>query len=59
MVVKRINSVPTMLASYWDVGYIKVNVADPANPQIIGDSAFGEEDPVMTIPRHRRGLEAA
>jgi hypothetical protein len=55
MVVKRINNVPTMLASYWDVGYIKVNVADPANPQIIGDSSFGEEDPVMEIPGTEEG----
>ena len=50
MVVKKINNVPVMLASYWDVGYIKVNVADPANPVIIGDSSFGTEDPLALIP---------
>ena len=33
MVVKRINGVPIMLASYWDAGYIKLDVSDPANPR--------------------------
>ena len=47
MVVKKINGVQTLLASYWDSGYIKVNVADPANPRIIGDSAFDDVDPIM------------
>lgn len=47
MVVKRINGVQTMLVSYWDAGYIKLDVSDPANPKIIGDSDFGTEDPVM------------
>ena len=55
MVVKQINGEPIMLASYWDVGYIKVNVSDPENPVVIGDSAFGEEDPVMKIPRTDEG----
>jgi hypothetical protein len=50
MVVKKINGVQTMLASYWDSGYIKLNVADPANPRIIGDSAFDNEDPIMEDP---------
>ena len=32
MVVKQIGGVPIMLASYWDAGYVKLDVADPANP---------------------------
>ena len=51
MVVKRINGVPIMLASYGDAGYVKLDVSDPANPRILGDSAFGEVDPLMDIPR--------
>ena len=51
MVVKHINGVPILLASYWDAGYIKIDVTDPANPVIIGDSTFDEPDPFMTIPR--------
>ncbi len=47
MVVKRINGVQTMLVSYWDAGYIKLDVSDPASPKIIGDSDFGTQDPVM------------
>ena len=47
MVVKKINGVQTMLVSYWDAGYIKLDVSDPASPKIIGDSDFGTQDPVM------------
>jgi hypothetical protein len=50
MVVKTIDGVPTLLSSYWDVGYVKVDVSDPARPVLIGDSAFGLVDPVMNIP---------
>lgn len=50
MVVKHINGAPIMLASYWDAGYIKLNVSDPANPVIVGDTDFGEEDPLVNIP---------
>ena len=41
MVVKKIGNVQTMLVSYWDAGYVKLNVNDPANPVLIGDSDFG------------------
>ena len=47
MVVKEINGVQTMLVSYWDAGYIKLDVSDPASPKIIGDSDFGTVDPLM------------
>ena len=38
MVVKEINGVQTMLASYWDGGYVLLNVEDPANATYIGDT---------------------
>ena len=57
MVVKEIGGVQTMLVSYWDSGYIKLNVDDPANPQVIGDSAFDQEDPLVNDPRTGRGFE--
>jgi RTX calcium-binding nonapeptide repeat (4 copies)/PA domain len=44
-----------MLSSYWDSGYIKLNVENPANPQIIGDSAFDQEDPLVVDQRTGRG----
>lgn len=46
MVVKRIGNVQTLLSSYWDAGYVKLNVNDPANPVFIGDSDFGTTDPL-------------
>jgi hypothetical protein len=51
MVVKEIGGIQTMLVSYWDAGYLKLNVEDPANPVIIGDSDFGTEDPLVEDPR--------
>ena len=57
MVVKEIGGVQTLLASYWDAGYVKVNVDDPASPQIIGDSAFDQQDPLVTDPRTGEGFE--
>jgi hypothetical protein len=56
MIVKEIGGVQTMLASYWDAGYVKVNVDDPRNPRIIGDSRFDNEDPLVTDPRTGRGF---
>ena len=51
MVVKKVGNVQTMLASYWDSGYVKLNVNDPTNPRFIGDSDFGEQDPLVEDPR--------
>ena len=34
-----------MVASYWDIGYVKLDVTDPANPRFITDSEFAAEDP--------------
>jgi len=46
VVVKEIDGVQTMLASYWDGGYAKLNVEDPANPAFIADTDFAAVDPV-------------
>jgi Ca2+-binding RTX toxin-like protein len=56
MVVKEIGGVPIMLASYWDSGYIKLDVTDPADPQIIGDSAFDDNDPLVEDPTTNEGF---
>ena len=45
MVVKEINGQQTMLLSYWDGGYIRVNVDDPANPVYLDDTEFTFPDP--------------
>jgi Ca2+-binding RTX toxin-like protein len=44
--VKNINGTQTMLASYWDSGYVTLNVSNPAAPAYIGDSDFGASDPL-------------
>ena len=46
MVVKEIGGVQTMLLSYWDGGYVKLNVDNPANPVFIADTDFAAVDPV-------------
>lgn len=46
VVVEEIDGVQTMLLSYWDGGYAKLNVNDPANPVFIDDTDFAEFDPV-------------
>jgi Bacterial Ig domain/RTX calcium-binding nonapeptide repeat (4 copies) len=57
MVVKEIDGVQTMLVSYWDAGYVKLNVDDPSNPVIIGDSDFDDQDPLVTDPVTGEGFE--
>jgi hypothetical protein len=46
VVVKKINGVQTMLVSYWDAGYVKLDVDDPANPEYIADSSYDGPDPL-------------
>jgi hypothetical protein len=44
-VVKEIAGRQTMLASYWDNGYIKLDVEDPANPVFLDDTDFAATEP--------------
>ena len=53
MVVKHINGRQTLLASYWDGGYVQLNVDDPAKPRLIRDSDFRPLDP-QRLPRGQR-----
>jgi hypothetical protein len=46
-VIKTIGGVPTMLLSYWDAGYVKLDVSDPANPVYLGDTSFDGPDPLV------------
>ena len=45
MVVKKIAGRQIMSLSYWDGGYVALDVTDPANPAYIGDSDFTFPDP--------------
>ena len=45
MVVKNIGGRYIMLLSYWDGGYVTMDVTDPKNASYISDSDFGNPDP--------------
>jgi hypothetical protein len=49
MVVKEIGGIQTMLVSYWDAGYVQLNVEDPANPTLIQDTEFAATDPLTGL----------
>ena len=44
MVVKEIDGKQVMLASYWDAGYVRLDVTDPVNPEVLADSDFDLPD---------------
>jgi hypothetical protein len=45
MVVKQIDGHWIMLLSYWDGGWVLLNVDDPANPVFLGDTDYASVDP--------------
>ena len=47
MVVKQIDGDWVMLLSYWDGGFVQLNVNDPANPTFIGDTDYTNPDPEL------------
>lgn len=47
MVVKEINGRFIMLVSYWDGGYVLLDVTDPANAVFLGDTEFAPVDPEL------------
>ncbi len=46
-IVKRIDGRQVMLASYWDAGYVALDVSDPTRPTFIGDTDFTVPDPEL------------
>ncbi len=63
-IVKEIGGHEVMLLSYWDGGYVTLNVDDPANPVYIGDTDFTNPDPELlestgaSLPPEGNGHEA-
>jgi hypothetical protein len=49
VIVKEIGGRWVMLASYWDAGYVQLDVTDPLNPTYIADSDFADPDPVSGV----------
>jgi hypothetical protein len=52
MTVKYMESGPyegrwIMLASYWDGGFVLIDVTNPANPEVLGDTDFADVDPEL------------
>ncbi len=49
VVVKNIGGTMRALVSYWDAGYVQLNVDDPAHPTYITDTNFDDPDPLTGI----------
>lgn len=45
VIVKKIDGRQVMLVSYWDGGYVKLDVTDPTNATYMADSDFNNPDP--------------
>jgi hypothetical protein len=63
MVVKEISGRQVMLLSYWDAGYVKIDVTDPLDITYLGDTDFTNPDPEAAesgfiVPPEGNGHEA-
>jgi hypothetical protein len=47
MVVKKIGDKFIMLVSYWDGGYVKLDVTNPKNAIFLGDTDYAAVDPLL------------
>jgi hypothetical protein len=47
MVVKEVGGRDVLLDSYWDAGYLTIDIENPAKPAYIGDNDFGLTDPLF------------
>jgi len=47
MIVKQINGRFIMLVSYWDGGYVKLDVTNPTNAVFLGDTDYAAVDPML------------
>jgi hypothetical protein len=47
VVVKEIDRKQIMLVSYWDGGYVTLDVTDPRNAVLLADSDFADPDPEL------------
>jgi hypothetical protein len=62
MIVKQINGEWIMLLSYWDGGFVTLNVDDPANPDCLDDTDYMAVDPELAdltnteVPAESRDL---
>ncbi|MBA2757131.1 MAG: hypothetical protein H0U37_06780 [Chloroflexi bacterium] len=47
MVVKEIGGKQVMLLSYWDAGYVALDMTNPLRPRYLGDTDFADPDPEL------------
>jgi hypothetical protein len=47
MIVKEIDGRDVLLDSYWDAGYLLIDIENPDKPVYIGDNDFGLTDPLV------------
>ena len=50
LVVKEIDGRFVMIASYWDAGYVLLDVTNPGKPVHLADSDFADPDPLTQQP---------
>ncbi len=48
--VEIIDGVPTAVVSYWDLGFVTLDVTDPANPVFLDDSTYPDPEPINGEP---------
>ena len=48
--VEIIDGTPTAVVSYWDAGFVTLDVTDPANPLFLGDSTYVNPEPITGQP---------
>lgn len=48
--VDIVNGVPTAVVSYWDLGFVTLDVTDPANPVFLDDSTYVDPEPILGEP---------
>ena len=48
--VEIIDGVPTAVISYWDLGFVTLDVTDPANPVFLDDSTYVDPEPITGEP---------
>ena len=48
--VDIVDGTPTAVVSYWDAGFITLDVTDPANPVYLDDSTYPDPDPLTGKP---------
>ena len=44
--VEQINGRDIAVVPYWDLGFVTLDITDPANPVFLGDSTYPETDPL-------------